>query len=207
MNHITKILIALTTIVACIKAPNETQTFTIQGAVKLAGQEDHAGIQVALYDTTAIDTTIVRFKKQYPNVGTVTNQAFYFDHRTEQPVYRTETDKNGRFKLENIETGKYNLVASKHGCGWKYITNLNSTNAAPVDIELKPEIKIKDNIADYTVWEAGQHYIIAKNIIIAENSTLPIRSFDLYSKNIYLYQEQKKEVQVICKDNGKVMSG
>ena len=105
-------------------------------------------------------------------MGTTLNQAFYFDHRTQQPVYRTQTDKSGHFKLEKIKAGNYNLVAYKNGYGWKYITKVAAANVEPVNIKLYPEIQISENITDYAVWEADRHYIITKDITLAENATL-----------------------------------
>ena len=171
---------------ACTKNPTGSDKMSISGTVTLAGRQDHTGIQVALYDTIAIDTSLLRYKRQYPNVGAPLNQAFYFDHRTQEPVYRTETDKNGHYKLENIEEKDYNLLASKSGFGWKTITNLHGGDAKAVDIELMPEIKIQENITDYALWEADRHYIIARDITLAENATLiidrgatEVPSFDL----------------------------
>ena len=112
-------------ILSCTKSPTEPDTGTLTGTVLLEGEQDHSGITVALYELAELDTTILRYNREYPNVGFPISQATEFDHRFAEVVAETKTKADGTFKIEGIEEGTYNLVAEKAGFGWKYNVRIN----------------------------------------------------------------------------------
>ena len=105
----------------CSKQPTSPETGSITGKVYLEGQTKHSGITVALYKLAELDTTILRYNREYPNVGFPISQATEFDHRLGEVAAEAKTKKDGSFEIEGVDEGTYNLVARKDGFGWKYI--------------------------------------------------------------------------------------
>ena len=116
--------------VSCSKSPTNSRTGTLTGTVLLEGQTDHSGITVALYKLIELDTTILRYNREYPNVGFPISQATEFDHRLGEMVAESKTNFDVTFKIENIpqgspreinkssiSSGGYNFVAQKQGSG------------------------------------------------------------------------------------------
>jgi len=60
-----------------------------------------------------LDTTILRYNREYPNVGFPISQATEFDHRLGEVVAESKTNSDGSFKIENIRPGGDNIVALK----------------------------------------------------------------------------------------------
>ena len=60
----------------CHKNPTAPKTGTLTGTVYLEGEQDHSGINVALYKLAELDTTILRYNREYPNVGFFTCRLF-----------------------------------------------------------------------------------------------------------------------------------
>ena len=111
--------------VSCSKSPTDSRTGSLTGTVLLEGQTNHSGITVALYKLAELDTTILRYNREYPNVGFPISQAtefacppgFWRDHRLSEVVAEAKTKQNGSFKIDGVEEGTYNLVAEKAGFG------------------------------------------------------------------------------------------
>jgi len=123
-NNLLKIsLLLILLFVYCSKQSTSPEMVTLTGTVKLEGQQDHSGISVALYKLAELDTTILRYNREYPNVGFPISQATEFDHRLGEMVAESKTNSDGSFNIENIPKGEYNFVALKQGFGWKYIYN------------------------------------------------------------------------------------
>ena len=114
---------------ACGKSPNAPETGSLAGKVTLEGQTNHSGISVALYKLAELDTTILRYNREYPNVGFPISQATEFacppffgrDHRLGEVAAEAKTKQDGSFEIDGVEEGTYNLVAEKAGFGWKYL--------------------------------------------------------------------------------------
>ena len=79
-------------------------------------ETNHAGITVALYKLAELDTTILRYNREYPNVGFPISQATEFacpvrdkisnrDHRLSEVVVESNTGADGSFKIENVSEG------------------------------------------------------------------------------------------------------
>ena len=135
-------------ILSCAKSPTEPKTGTLTGTVLLEGEEDNSGITVALYKLAELDTTILSYNREYPNVGFPISQATEFDHRLSEVVAETKTQKDGSFKIENIPQGAYNFVAQKHGFGWKYIYSIpikSGANTAMNQICNNPMNRLANN--------------------------------------------------------------
>ena len=115
------ILLFVLLAVSCSKSPTDSRTGSLTGTVLLEGQTNHSGITVALYKLAELDTTILRYNREYPNVGFPISQATEFDHRLGEVAAEAKTKKDGSFNIDGVEQGTYNLVAEKAGFGWKYI--------------------------------------------------------------------------------------
>ncbi|MCK4358970.1 MAG: right-handed parallel beta-helix repeat-containing protein [Candidatus Cloacimonetes bacterium] len=121
-NFLTLIILLL--IVACSTEP---QTGSLSGTINLEGQQDHSGITVAVYNLAELDQDIVEINEEYPFIGVKISQTTEFDHRFGNLIKYTHTDANGNFKIKNIPTGRYNVVAIKEGFGFKYIYEISIT--------------------------------------------------------------------------------
>jgi len=134
--------------VSCSKSPTDSRTGSLTGIVYLENQTDHSGITVALYKLAELDTTILRYNREYPNVGFPISQATEFDHRFAEVVAETKTKADGTFKIEGIEEGTYNLVAKKQGFGWKYVYNVpikTGSNTVMKQVRNNPMNRLANN--------------------------------------------------------------
>jgi len=150
-NSRTVFALVLFAVFSCTKSPTDSRTGTLTGTVLLEGQTDHSGVTVALYKLAELDTTILRYNREYPNVGFPTSQATEFDHRLGEVVVERKTKQDGSFKIENIPQGEYNFVAQKQGFGWKYIYNDSLT--------LLGEVEVQGIINQTTTWQQGRNYM------------------------------------------------
>ena len=121
-------------LLGCTKSPTDSRTGTLTGTVFLEGEQDHSGITVALYKLAELDTTILRYNREYPNVGFPISQTTEFDHRLGEVVAEAKTKQDGSFEIEGVEEGTYNLVAEKTGFGWKYIYNISINKGSNTSI-------------------------------------------------------------------------
>jgi len=110
------LLFCVLTQLTCHKNPTAPNTGTLTGIVLLegepvcAGRQDHSGISVALYKLAELDTTILRYNREYPNVGFPISQAtefacppgFWRNHRLGEVVAESRTNADGSFKIENF---------------------------------------------------------------------------------------------------------
>ena len=110
---------------ACGEPPTAPETGTLTGKVTLEGQTNHSGISVALYKLAELDTTILRYNREYPlarrvfggNVGFPISQATEFacpptlfgracppgvwrNHLLREVAAETKTNKDGSFKID-----------------------------------------------------------------------------------------------------------
>ena len=178
--------------VSCSKSPTDSRTGTLTGTVLLEGQTDHSGITVTLYKLAELDTTILRYNREYPNVGFPISQATEFDHRMGELVAESKTGVDGSFEIENIPQGEYNFVAQRQGFGWKYIYNLsinsNSITKLPNNtITLLGEAEVQGTITQNTTWQRDRHFIVTEDITVPQNTNLTIEPgaavrFDGYYK-------------------------
>jgi len=121
-------------VVSCSKSPTDSRTGTLTGTVLLEGQTNHSGITVALYKLAELDTTILRYNLEYPNVGFPISQATEFDHWLGEVVAESKTNSEGSFKIENVPEGIYNFVTQKQGIGWKYIFNIHLDSGSMISL-------------------------------------------------------------------------
>ncbi len=117
---------------------------------------DYAGITLALYSPAELDTAIVRANTTYPHIGVIIDQETEFDHRHSSPLYSVTTEPDGSFNINNIQAGKYNLVASSPGWGSRYAYNCDiwvgenqledilATGRDEPDMKLYPEYSVSD---------------------------------------------------------------
>ena len=113
-NNLLKIFSILILLhISCSKQPTSPETGSITGKVFLEAQTNHSGITVALYKLAELDTTILHYNREYPNVGFFTcrvlgrpiSQATEFYHRLGEVVAESKTNSDGSFKIENISEG------------------------------------------------------------------------------------------------------
>jgi len=101
--------------VVCHKSPTDSRTGTLIGTIFLEDQTNHSGITVAHYKLAELDTTILCYNREYPNVGFPISQATEFNHRLGEVIVESKTNTDGSFKIENIPRGRYNFGAQKQG--------------------------------------------------------------------------------------------
>ena len=106
-------ILLIITLLSCTTQP---QTGTLSGNVQLQGEEDHSNITIAIFELATLDPDIVAINQEYPHIGVIINQPTEFDHRFGNLVKYTETDANGNFKIKDIPTGRYNVVAIHPAC-------------------------------------------------------------------------------------------
>lgn len=102
---------------------------TLSGTIQLVNDSgdpandpaDLSGVCIALYAPAVLDTAIVRANNNYPGVGLAISQETEFDHREHSPLYSASSVADGSFIMAEIEPGRYNIVLSKEGWGWRYL--------------------------------------------------------------------------------------
>jgi len=109
-------------IITCTTQP---QSGNLTGTVQLAGEADHSGIIIGIYELTTLDPDIDEANTKWPHIGVIINQHTEFDHRFGTLVKTGETDASGYFEINDIPTGNYNVVAIKDGFGFKYIYEIS----------------------------------------------------------------------------------
>jgi len=108
-------------IITCTTQP---QSGNLTGTVQLAGEADHGGIVIGVYELAELDPDIVEANQNWPHIGVIINQHTEFDHRFGTLVKTGETDASGYFEINDIPTGNYNIVVIKNGYGFRYIYNV-----------------------------------------------------------------------------------
>jgi len=101
------------------------QTGSLSGTINLEGQADHSGIVIGIYEPADLDPDIVEANTNWPHIGVIINQHTEFDHRFSTLLKTGETDASGYFKITDIPTGSYNVVAIKNGFGFRYIYEIS----------------------------------------------------------------------------------
>ncbi|HDH31625.1 MAG TPA: hypothetical protein ENH26_02530 [Candidatus Wolfebacteria bacterium] len=66
-----------------------------------------------------------------PNIGIQISQETEFYHRKQTPVYTTNTNKDGKWEIKDVDKDNYNIVAEKNEYGFKYILNQNVEQSIP----------------------------------------------------------------------------
>ncbi|PKN73283.1 MAG: hypothetical protein CVU50_03040 [Candidatus Cloacimonetes bacterium HGW-Cloacimonetes-3] len=128
------LLMCLTLLISSCNKPTENQNVSISGSVTLINDSndptlnplDFSGVTVALYDQAILDTTIVRINHDYQNIGVQISQETEFDHRYQSPIAVTTTTSDGKYVLNNIPVGIYNMVFFKQRWSIVYKYNVNA---------------------------------------------------------------------------------
>lgn len=152
------------------------------GHVFLDGETDHSGITVALYPLAQPDSTWDTARERFPFVGMEQAQQLIFDHREHEPIVSTRTGPDGTYELTAFEPGTYNLVATKAGWGWRYITNVALSNkndgigtghlSTHDSLVLKREVLLDTNLNRTLKLERGQHCVVLEDVLIEKTGTL-----------------------------------
>ena len=100
--HLAIIIIPILFLLLSCSPNTEISKGSLSGTITLDGMQDHSGISVSLYDLAILDTTIVRINNEYPQIGVKITQHTEFDHRFQSPIFTTETNDEGFFKIKNI---------------------------------------------------------------------------------------------------------
>jgi len=132
-------------IITCTTQP---QSGNLTGTVQLAGEADHSGIIIGIYELTTLDPDIDEANTKWPHIGVIINQHTEFDHRFGTLVKTGETDASGYFEIKNIPTGNYNVVAIKDGFGFKYIYEISISDGDNSINEKRKKEKVKSKKAD-----------------------------------------------------------
>ncbi|MCP4413710.1 MAG: hypothetical protein GY808_14210, partial [Gammaproteobacteria bacterium] len=147
--------------------------------VTLEGETDHSGVKVALYRPVVLDTALVRINQQYPNIGVQISQETEFDHREHSPLYSTNTNASGAWKIEDVTPGTYNVVAEKDSFGWQVEYEKQTGNA---QFDLYKNILLTSMSNSTYTFESGRCYIISMDVYLQDMTTL---NFEANSKIIF----------------------
>lgn len=162
-----KYLILITIITLfLISCSEDNNKGNISGRVILEGQRDYSDIYVAAYTLAELNSDIKGINEEYPGIGVQINQKTQFDHRLQSPIKYTQTDANGNYKLKDLPTDTYNIVAYKDSFGFKYVYSYHVSGGdnSLQDITLYPETYINSSIDDDITFMTDHHYIIQDNI-------------------------------------------
>ena len=151
-------------------SPTKTETVTFSGAVTLADTTDYSGVEVMLFKPVTIDTMLLNLNKNYPGVGIELNQCTEFYWREHEPVYRTTTDAQGHWKIENVGPGTYHIVAKKDGYGWRVWYDVQHTSV--------PAMTLKKAI----VWQGTYD----KPVVVPANSFVQVRDHAEFTAGLTL---------------------
>ena len=184
-NNLLKIfLISILLLMSCSKQPTSPETGSLTGTVKLEGQTNHSGITVALYQLAELDTTILRYNREYPNVGFPISQATEFEHRLGEVVAEAKTNQDGSFEIDGVEEGTYNLVAEKAGFGWKYVYNLLINTGSNTVMNQVRNNSMNRLANKGQLGQLGQLKIKNVKLKMTDNSSLITHLFSIFSFNL-----------------------
>ncbi len=157
---------------SCSKNSTQSEAVTFSGTVTLEGRTDHSGVKVSLYKPVELDTALMRINQQYPTIGVQISQETEFDHREHTPLYSTTTDASGRWQIEGVPPGTYNVVAEKDSFGWRYIYGIQNNHS---NVELKKTIYLKgqNNVSINTPLNSFVE--VSGNVQFLSNSSLHIQ--------------------------------
>jgi len=143
--HFTFFLLIIITLLSCTTGP---QSGNLTGTVQLAGEADHGGIVIGVYELAELDPDIVEANQNWPHIGVIINQHTEFDHRFGTLVKTGETDASGYFEITDIPTGVYNIVAIKDSFGFRYIYEISISAGDNSITEKRKKEKVKSKKAD-----------------------------------------------------------
>ncbi len=170
MRRLIILLIILMSLVGCTNS-TKPKKGTISGTVFLfddrseqKGFVDPTGINVQIYSSAPVDTSLIRIIGDFPGLGVVANQHTEFDHRYYNPIAQVQTDGNGRFKFEGITEGLYNIVAEKEGWGWIYSIGVRINENC--ELTLYPETIIPSYTNEIIEMLSDHHYLVNDNSLV-----------------------------------------
>lgn len=163
-------------LLGCSGSATGPQTGTLAGTVTLEGASNHAGITVAAYEPATLDSLTETLTRQYLDADFLLSQPALFDHRKATPVAETTTDADGSFRLAEVPTGTYNLVAREDGFGWRYVydVSVGAGTQSVAAVQLLAERQVSGALTENTTWEAHRHYIVTSDLSVPEGVTLTI---------------------------------
>ena len=157
---------SLLLIISCKSCTTSPEQGDLSGTVLLELEEDNSGITIGVYHLAELDPKIVEINNEYdhPLIGVIINQHTEFDHRFGNLIKSTTTNASGHFNINDIPTGKYNVVAIKDSFGFKYMYEINVSKG---DNELSENIALyeehhlnQEDITEDWIFQTDHHYII-----------------------------------------------
>ena len=158
---------SLLLIISCKSCTTSPEQGDLSGTVLLELEEDNSGITIGVYHLAELDPKIVEINNEYdhPLIGVIINQHTEFDHRFGNLIKSTTTNASGHFNINDIPTGKYNVVAIKDSFGFKYMYEINVSKG---DNELSENIALyeehhlnQEDITEDWIFQTDHHYIIS----------------------------------------------
>ena len=89
---------------------------------------------------------MVHINRQYPNIGVHISQETEFYRREQSPIYKTTTNKDGKWEIKDVDKDNYNIVAEKNKYGFKYLLNKN-TESSISSINLDNVVYLSNNFS------------------------------------------------------------
>jgi hypothetical protein len=161
------LLLSLFIVSAC-NSSTSPQKGSLTGTVELVNDSqdgdfnsfDLAGILVAIYEPTALDTMIQRINQDYPSIGVDVDQKTEFDHRRSTPFAFTSTNSDGSFCINDIPFGNYNVVFIKQGWAihYEYMVGIEGGSNEIGDIVMFPRRLLSGVIDDDYTFHADRIY-------------------------------------------------
>lgn len=164
--------------------PTETEKGAIRGQVFLVQDDenlnnnigvDNSGVTVAVYNVVSIDSSLVRINQAYPSIGVQISQESEFDHRLHDPIATDVTDADGAYIIDNLNTGEYNIVATKEGWSVRYVFSVHVNESSEVilpNILLHEAIYVSQFVADPIVFRTDRMYVFTEDSSIVGDAQI-----------------------------------
>jgi nitrous oxidase accessory protein NosD len=142
--------------------------------VTLAGQTDHSGVVIKIFEPIKIDTSYININNKYTNIGLPVTQKTEFLWWDAQPKYQTTTGSDGKWKIEGVKDAKYHIAAEKAGYGVS-IHYADDPEPGTV-INLNEIITLTSEITGTVEYPEDSYIVISGIVTIGSTGTLKLNA-------------------------------
>ena len=151
---------------------SEGDNLVVTGTVNLENQTDHSGVDIHFYQPAIIDTVLTSINQDYPAIGVQVSQETEFDFINNAPAFSTVSNADGTWKIENLNFGKYNIVARHEDFGFQILHEVETTQN--LKLTLKEPVRLRGfYLSDFTIPEES-FVIIEEDVIINTSAKLNV---------------------------------
>lgn len=166
------LLILLLIASSCKNESTQPEVYSVSGTVQLEGETNHGKVKISLFKPVDLDTTLQNINSKYPGVGVQISQATEFDFHEQTAVYSATSNPDGSWKIENIDPGKYNIVAEKDSFGYRILYEKDTD--ANIQIILKKAVTWSGLYQENITMPENSFVIVEGNTIIESTYKLII---------------------------------